>query len=325
MLNPRMTYHVPAMVEEVVSEVVTDPSGVYVDATAGGGGHAEALLRALGERGYLLACDRDSAAVEEAGRRLDPYRGRVTLLQCAFSSLARSAAPHLDRMERCGVNGVLFDLGVSSHQIEVPERGFSYHRDGPLDMRMDRGAGLPAARLLARIQEADLVALIRRFGEERQARRIGRAICRSRDEGRMETTADLARAIEQTRPEFPTKTLARVFQALRIAVNDELTELEKGIEAAIDLLRPGGRLAVIAYHSLEDRIVKRRMAELAKGCICPPTLPACACGRQPTFRRLGSGRRPGAVEMASNPRCRSATLRLFEKIAAAPTASGGRP
>ena len=318
-----MAYHVPVMVEEVVAGLVTDPSGVYVDATAGGGGHAEALLRALGEGGHLLACDRDPAAVNEAGRRLDPHRGRVTFLQCAFSSLARSAAPHLDRLQRSRVKGVLFDLGVSSRQIDEPGRGFSYHRDGPLDMRMDRGAGEPADQLLARLREADLVELIRRFGEERQARRIARAICRSRDEDRMKTTADLARAIEGTRPELPTKTLSRVFQALRIAVNDELTELEKGIEAAIDLLTPGGRLAVIAYHSLEDRIVKRRMAELVKGCICPPDLPACACGLRPTFRRIGSGRRPAAGEVDANPRSRSATLRLFEKIPSALTAGGG--
>ena len=309
-----MTYHVPVMVEEVVARLATDPSGVYLDATTGGGGHAEALLRTLGEGGHLLACDRDAAAVNEAGRRLDPYRGRVTLLQCAFSSLARSAAPCLDRLRRSGVTGVLFDLGVSSRQIEEPRRGFSYHRDGPLDMRMDRGAGVSAARLLARIGEADLVELIRRFGEERQARRIARAICRSRDEGRMETTAELARAIEETHPERLTKTLARVFQALRIAVNDELNELESGIEAAVGLLAPGGRLAVIAYHSLEDRIVKHRMADLVKGCICPADLPACACGRRPTFRRLDSGLRPGAAELAANPRCRSATLRVFEKI-----------
>ena len=315
-----MAYHVPVMVEEVVTGLVTDPSGVYVDATAGGGGHAEALLRALGERGHLLVCDRDAAAVNEAGRRLEPYRGRVTFLQCAFSSLARSAAPLLDRMERPGVEGVLFDLGVSSHQIDEPGRGFSYHQDGPLDMRMDRGAGEPAGQLLARIQEADLADLIRRFGEERQARRIARSICRSRDEGRMQTTAQLAGAIESTRPERPTKTLARVFQALRIAVNEELAELEQGIRGAVDLLAPGGRLAVIAYHSLEDRIVKHRMAGLIRGCVCPPDLPACACGRRPTFLRLGPPRRPGAGEQAANSRSRSATLRLFEKV---PSASGG--
>ena len=315
-----MAYHVPVMVEEVVTGLATDPSGVYVDATAGGGGHAEALLRALGERGHLLVCDRDAAAVNEAGRRLDPYRGRVTFLQCAFSSLGRSVAPLLDRLERSGVEGVLFDLGVSSHQIDEPGRGFSYHQDGPLDMRMDRGAGEPADQLLARIREADLVELIRRNGEERQARRIARSICRSRDEGRMQTTAQLARAIESTRPERPTKTLARVFQALRIAVNDELTELEKGLRGAVDLLAPGGRLAVIAYHSLEDRIVKHRMGSLTRGCVCPPDLPVCACGRRPTFLRIGPARRPGAEEQAANSRSRSATLRLFEKV---PCTSGG--
>jgi len=314
-----LAYHVPVMAVEVLAGLLVDDDGLYIDATAGGGGHSEVILQALGSSGNLLACDRDSAAVNEAGRRLAPHRGRVTFLQCTFSSLARSAAPLLRQFAKAqpswsAASGVLFDLGVSSHQIDEPQRGFSYHRDGPLDMRMDRSAGVPAGRLLAQIPEADLVGLIRKYGEERAARRIARSICRARDEGKMNSTADLTRAIEMTKPQMPNKTLARVFQALRIKVNDELGELERGLAEAIELLRPGGRLAVIAYHSLEDRIVKQKMAQLVKGCVCPPALPACACGLVSTFRPMGRMQRATDAEVEANPRARSAALRVYEKL-----------
>ncbi|HJP29043.1 MAG TPA: 16S rRNA (cytosine(1402)-N(4))-methyltransferase RsmH [Candidatus Latescibacteria bacterium] len=314
-----MTYHVPVMAEEVVAGLVVDDDGFYIDATAGGGGHGEAILQALGPSGHLLACDRDSAAMDEAGRRLAPHGGRVIFLQCAFSSLTRSAAPLLRQLSQVrpvavAASGVLFDLGVSSHQIDVSQRGFSYHRDGPLDMRMDRSAGVPAGRLLAQIEESDLVGLIRRYGEERGARRIARSVCRARDAGELNSTADLTRAIEATKPQMLNKTLARVFQALRIAVNDELVELENGLDAAIELLRPGGRLAVISYHSLEDRIVKQKLAQLVKGCVCPPALPACACGLLPSFRAVSRRQSATPVEVEANPRARSAALRLYEKL-----------
>jgi 16S rRNA (cytosine1402-N4)-methyltransferase len=317
-----LAYHVPVMAGEVVDGLVTDDDGLYIDVTTGGGGHSDAILLALGSTGHLLACDRDSAAMNEAGRRLAPHSGRVTFLQCAFSSLTRSAAPLLRQLSQvkpawAAASGVLFDLGVSSHQIDESERGFSYHRDGPLDMRMDRGAGVPAVQLLAQIQEADLVGLIRRYGEERGARRIARSICRSRDTGELNSTADLTRAIEATRPQMPNKTLARVFQALRIAVNDELGELARGLDGAIAVLHTGGRLAVIAYHSLEDRIVKQKLAQLIKGCVCPPSLPVCACGQVPTFRAIGKRRSADAHEIEVNPRARSATLRIYEKLAEA--------
>ncbi len=319
-----LPYHVPVMAQEVVAGLIVDDDGVYIDVTTGGGGHSEAILLALGSSGHLLACDRDSAAMNEAGRRLAPHSGRVIFLQCAFSSLTRSAAPHLRRLLQAPdvrvaaggakVSGMLFDLGVSSHQIDASERGFSYHRDGPLDMRMDRNAGVPAGQLLAQIKESDLVGLIFRYGEERNARRIARSICRARDEVALNSTADLTRAIEMTNPQMPNKTLARVFQALRIAVNDELGELERGLDAAIELLRPGGRLAVIAYHSLEDRIVKQKFVRLEKGCICPPALPACACGLVPTFSSAGKRRRATEAEIEANPRARSAVLRVYEKL-----------
>jgi len=213
------------------------------------------------------------------------------------------------------VDGALFDLGVSSHQIDEGERGFSFRQDGLLDMRMDRSSGVPVGQLLARIEEADLADIIRRYGEERGHRRIARAICRARDSGPMETTDQLRAAVVSTRPDMPDKTLARVFQALRIHVNDELEELRAGLEAAIELLNPGGRLVVISYHSLEDRMVKVRLAELARGCICPPRVPVCGCGRTPSFRPVWrKARRPSAAEVKANPRSRSARLRAAEKL-----------
>ncbi|MBT3343919.1 MAG: 16S rRNA (cytosine(1402)-N(4))-methyltransferase RsmH [Gemmatimonadetes bacterium] len=314
-MDDDVVYHVPVMVEAVTSGLMTDLEGVYVDATIGGGGHGEAVLRVLGETGHLIACDRDPAALNEAGRRLRPHSGRVSFLQCAFSSLAQSVAPQLRRLEAAGVIGILADLGVSSHQIDEASRGFSYHQDGPLDMRMDGSAGVPAIDLLHEIGQADLVKLIRDYGEERRAKSIAAAICRRRDEGELTSTADLRNAVVSTSPQMPNKTLARVFQAIRIAVNDELGELGEFIDTCADLLLPGGRLAVIAYHSLEDRIVKTRMAPRVKGCVCPPRLPACACGQVPTFAACGRMQTAGPEEIADNPRSRSAKLRIYEKLA----------
>ncbi len=307
-------YHVPVMVEAVTSGLITDPEGLYVDATIGGGGHGEAVLRVLAETGHLIACDRDPAALNEAGRRLRPYRGRVSFLQCAFSSLAQSVAPQLRRLEAAGVVGILADLGVSSHQIDEASRGFSYHQDGPLDMRMNGSAGVPAIDLLHEIGQADLVKLIRDFGEERRAKSIAAAICRRRDAGELMSTADLREAVVSTSPQMPNKTLARVFQAIRIAVNDELSELGEFIDTCADLLLPGGRLVVIAYHSLEDRLVKTRMAPRVKGCICPPRLPVCVCGQVPTYTARGRAQTAGPAEISDNPRSRSAKLRVYEKL-----------
>lgn len=309
-----VTYHVPVMVEAIVSGLISNPDGLYVDATIGGGGHGEAVLRALGESGHLIACDRDPAALNEAGRRLRPFGSRVSFLQCAFSSLTQSVAPHLRRLEAAGATGILADLGVSSHQIDEASRGFSYHQDGPLDMRMDGSTGVPAITLLQDIEQADLVKLIYEYGEERRARAIAAAICRRRADGELNTTADLRAAVASTSPKMLNKTLARVFQAIRIAVNDELGELGEFIDTCTELLDPGGRLAVIAYHSLEDRIVKTRMVPRLKGCICPPRLPACVCGLVPTFRACGKVQTANPSEIAHNPRARSAKLRIFEKL-----------
>ena len=314
--TPGTGYHEPVMVAAVVEHLVADPSGSYLDATAGGGGHSEAILRHLGPEGRLIALDRDLDAIGRLGRLREAYGDRVEILHGDFADAEQVVAGHVDARGR-PLAGVLFDLGVSSHQIDTAARGFSYHQDGPLDMRMDCSSGVPAGRLIAQVSEADLAGLIKRFGEERSARRVARSICRRRDEDGMRTTADLRAAVAATGPKHLTKTLARVFQALRIAVNGELQSLNDGLNAAVSLLGPHGRLAVMSYHSLEDRMVKVKLRELAQGCICPPRLPVCACGRAPSFRPLS--RKPiqaDEVEVESNPRGRSARLRVYEKIAA---------
>lgn len=307
-----MTYHIPVMVAEVVAGLVADPDGMYVDATAGGGGHSWALLQALGPKGCLLAVDRDREAVAAARAKLAADT-RVIVRQGHFADLRRLLAE-----EGMGpLSGVLFDLGVSSHQIDAPARGFSYRADGPLDMRMDAEIGRTAAELIAASSEAELAALITRYGEERAARRIARSICRQQRLAPLTTTQALRQAVAATRPQRLNKTLARVFQALRIAVNDELGQLQAGLTAVEAGLKSSGRLAVIAYHSLEDRLVKQHFAARMRGCICPPRLPVCTCGRKPSFKRVGHKlQKASAAEVQQNTRARSAVLRIYEKIEA---------
>ena len=243
-----MVFHVPVMAEEVVAGLVGDPQGTYVDATAGGGGHSQVMLRELGSQGRLVAIDRDPEAVARV--REDLQDERLAVVCGRFGELRQILAEQgVSEMD-----GVLFDLGVSSHQIDQASRGFSYQQEGPLDMRMELGVGMSAAELIEQSSAEDLSRLLAEYGEERQARRIARAICQAPS---MRTTAELRKAVESTRPKHLPKTLARVFQALRIAVNGELDQLERGLEMGIGMLRPGGRLGVIAYHSLEDRLVKR--------------------------------------------------------------------
>jgi 16S rRNA (cytosine1402-N4)-methyltransferase len=306
-----MLFHMPVLVDEVVQGLVVNPCGTYLDATAGGGGHSKAILHVLNAKGYLAAVDRDAEAVQTALQGLEKFADRALILRGSFAELKCL----LEEQKIRELHGVLFDLGVSSHQIDAPERGFSYRLNGPLDMRMDTRQEVSASELIARSSEAELGRIIKQFGEERKARHIARAICRGRACKRIETTAELRAAVEAARPQNPTKTLARVFQAFRIAVNDELGQLEKGVETAISLLASGGRLAVIAYHSLEDRLVKTKFTELVRGCTCPREFPLCICGKKPTFKKIGSKvRRPGAKEVEVNPRARSARLRIFEKL-----------
>jgi 16S rRNA (cytosine1402-N4)-methyltransferase len=309
--------HEPVLLDEVLS-FVPPAARMLVDATVGGAGHALALLeRCPGAE--LFAADKDPAAVVTARERLAPYAGRVLVKQIACSAL-----PHHLLAE--SVDFLLADLGVSSYQLETAARGFSFTQDGPLDMRMDPAVGEPAAALVNHARPEALLEILRRFGEERFAPRIVQAILVARAVAPIETTALLARIVATAVPaKFQRRGFhpaTRVFQALRIAVNDELGELERLLDVALPLLAPGGRLAIIGFHSLEDRLVKERFRAWEQPCTCPPTMPRCVCGKVPLGRRLTRKPiAPSADETARNPRSRSAKLRVFEK-AAAPAGSG---
>ena len=311
--------HIPVLAEEVMSMLVPAPGSLQIDATLGGGGHTERILEATDPDGRLLGLDADGAAIARVAGRLHPRFGdRLVLRQANFRELGTVA-----RAEGFGeVDGTLFDLGLSSYQLADTERGFGFRAGGPLDMRFDTSRGVPAAELLATLDAKELTALFRRYGEEPKAGRIARAIVDARREAPVETAEELAALIERVVPRNPrqprrTHPATRVFQALRIAVNEELEALEAGLAAAVDLLRPGGRLVVLSYHSLEDRIVKRFFAAERRGCVCPPELPVCVCGRNPRLRLLT--RRsvtPTPEEVAANPRSRSARMRAAERLAA---------
>ncbi|MFH1009157.1 MAG: 16S rRNA (cytosine(1402)-N(4))-methyltransferase RsmH [Candidatus Latescibacterota bacterium] len=304
-------YHVPVMVEETVSHWMTDRDGIYVDATLGGGGHAEALLDRLTEHGCLIGIDRDEESLAEAAERLRRFGLSAILRRCAFSRMGTL----ISELGIDEVSGVLFDLGISSHQIDCPGRGFSYQLDGPLDMRLGQdGHTRTAAEIVNTYSEQALVELFFRYGEERRSRPIARRICSLRTRVPFERTAQLRDAILSVIPgRMPQKTLARIFQALRIEVNDEIGELEQGLETAISMLKTGGRLAVLSYHSLEDGTVKGVFRNYARGCHCPPGFPVCVCGAQPILKVIGR-RMASAEETARNARARSARLRVAEKI-----------
>jgi 16S rRNA (cytosine1402-N4)-methyltransferase len=310
--------HLPVLAEEVVEILAPAPGSLQIDATVGGGGHTERILEATDPDGRLLGLDADGAAIARVDRRLRPRFGdRLVLRQANFRELA-DVAPAAGFS---AVDGLLFDLGLSSQQLADRTRGFGFRAGGPLDMRFDAKRGTPAADLLATLDATELAALFRRYGEEPQAGRIARAIVEARRAAPIETAEQLAALVEHVVPINPrvrrrTHPATRVFQALRIAVNAELDALQSGLAAAMDLLRPGGRLVVLSYHSLEDRIVKRFIAAERKGCICPPELPVCVCGRNPRLRPLGKPRTPSPGEVVANPRSRSARLRAAERIAA---------
>jgi 16S rRNA (cytosine1402-N4)-methyltransferase len=311
--------HLPVMVEEVVTMLAAVPGSLQIDATLGGGGHAERILEASDPDGRLLGLDADGAAIARVRARLTPRFGdRLRLRQANFRELA-TVGP----AEGFGsVDGCLFDLGLSSFQLADAGRGFGIRTGGPLDMRFDPGRGVPAAELLASLDAAELTALFRKYGEEPFAGRIARAIVEARRVAPVRTAEELAALIERVAPaRAPGRRrvhpATRVFQALRIAVNEELDALEAGLAAALDLLRPGGRLVVLSYHSLEDRIVKRFFQAERRGCTCPPEVPVCVCGRAPRLRLVVSkGLVPGEAEIAANPRARSARLRAAERLAA---------
>jgi 16S rRNA (cytosine1402-N4)-methyltransferase len=307
------------MADEVLAALAPAPGGLHVDATAGGGGHAERILAATDPDGRLLALDADGAAIARIRMRLGPRFGdRLVLRQANFSELAKVAPA--EGFE--AVDGCLFDLGLSSDQLADADRGFGIRTGGPLDMRYDPSRGVSAAELLASLDAGELTALLRRYGEEPFAGRIARAIVDARRAAPIRTAEELAEIVARVAPgRAPGRRrihpATRVFQALRIAVNEELTALEAGLAAAVDLLRPGGRLVVLSYHSLEDRIVKRFLRAERQGCTCPPEAPVCVCGRKPRLRLVHPrGQVAAPTEIAANPRARSARLRAAERLAA---------
>ena len=308
--------HLPVMVDEVLETLAAAPGSLHIDATLGGAGHSERILEASAPDGRLLGLDADGAAIARAGRRLARFGNRVVLRQANFRELEH-VAPDAGFG---AVDGLLLDLGLSSFQLVDVERGFGFRAGGRLDMRFDTSRGRPAADLLATLDAAELTALFGKYGEEPFSGRISRAIVEARVKAPIETAEQLAALVERSVPRKPggrrIHPATRVFQALRIAVNDELGALQAGLAASLILLRPGGRLVVLSYHSLEDRIVKRFIAAEQRGCVCPIEIPICVCGRQPRLRSLGKSRTPGAAEVRTNPRSRSARLRGAERVAA---------
>ena len=307
--------HVPVLLAEAMEALAPRRGAWYVDGTLGSGGHAAAILDQTGPDGRLLGLDRDAVTLVRARERLAPYETRCTLVHGAFDDL-RAVAHANDWL---AVDGILLDLGFSSVQLDSAGRGFSFQRDEPLDMRMDSGKDMPtAADLLATASEAALADLLFRFGEEPAARRIAREITRRRSVAPLRTTGQLQAAVWRAvggRHGMPIDPATRTFQALRIAVNDELGQLERVLPQALALLKPGGRLAVITFHSLEDRLVKQHFVSAAAGCICPPGLPECRCGHQPEVRLLWRKPRTAtAAELVNNPRARSAKLRAVERL-----------
>lgn len=306
--------HKPVLLEECLDGLNIRPGGVYLDGTLGRAGHSLEIVKRLAA-GRLIAIDRDKAALDAAPARFGEYLDRVTLVQGSFGGLAGILAS----LNVGGVDGMLFDLGVSSPQLDDGSRGFSYLQDAPLDMRMDQSAPLTARDVVNGWSQEGLKRVLWQYGEERYAGPIAAAIVRERGNAPIETTGQLAELIRSAMPakarrekQHPAK---RSFQAIRIAVNDELGELERLLECALEALNPGGRLAIISFHSLEDRLVKTAYARWARGCTCPPDFPVCVCGKTPRVKLVG--RRPitaGEEELKENPRARSAKLRLAERL-----------
>ena len=307
-------HHISVLLEECIEGLNIKPDGIYVDGTLGGAGHSSRIAAAL-TTGTLVGIDRDPIALKAAGERLAPFGDRVKLAHSNFSEVENV----LQELGLSGMDGMLMDLGVSSPQLDDGQRGFSYMADAPLDMRMNNDDPFDAAQLVNTWSQEELKRILYDYGEERYAPQIAAAICRRREQKPIETTLELVDIIRSAMPpaalrekQHPAK---RSFQAIRIAVNDELGSVEKVMRDAIRLLKPGGRLAVITFHSLEDRIVKNAMAEASKGCTCPPNFPVCVCGKKPLVKLIS--RKPitaSAEELEYNPRSRSAKLRVCEKL-----------
>ena len=307
--------HKPVLLQECLDGLAIKPQGVYLDGTLGRAGHSREIARRLGSEGRLICIDRDQAALDTAGERLGEWMDRVTLIHGNFGDLADL----LDDRGLSGLDGMLFDLGVSSPQLDDKTRGFSYMQDAPLDMRMDQSERLTADTVVNQWPQEELRRILWQYGEERYAPQIAAAIVRRRAERPIASTLDLVEVIRGAMParalrekQHPAK---RSFQAIRIAVNDELSAVDRMLQAAVPRLAPGGRLCVISFHSLEDRLVKNALAAFAKGCTCPPDLPVCVCGKVPEVRLVS--RKPivaSPAELEENPRARSAKLRVAEKL-----------
>ena len=307
-------HHIPVLFDEVMEWMEPQPDGVYADGTLGGGGHSEGILRLSGGTARLYGIDRDLEAIAAASDRLKDFPGFQAIhgnFHDAKALLQAAGAPAL--------SGALLDLGVSSHQLDVGGRGFSYHEDAPLDMRMDKSQGITAAEYLATITDAEFRRILTEYGEEKWAARIAQVFVEKRAQKPILTTGDLVAVVDAAIPKAVRRKddghpARRTFQAVRIAVNDELAPLEQALCDFVDLLAPGGRLLVITFHSLEDRITKNTFRRLQNPCICPPKMPVCVCGKKPLGKALAGGAvKPGKQETNDNTRARSAKLRVFEK------------
>ena len=313
-MSEQVFSHKPVLLDECIEALAIRPEGVYLDGTLGRAGHSREIVRRL-TTGRLICVDRDQAALDAAEERLAPWRERVTLVHSNFCVLDAI----LDGLGLDGVDGMLFDLGVSSPQLDDASRGFSYRTDAPLDMRMDQTDTLTARAVVNEWPQEELRRILWQYGEERYAPAVAGAIVRARDKRPIETTLELVEVVKGAMPpaalrekQHPAK---RTFQAIRIAVNDELGSVDRMVREAVPRLNPGGRLAVISFHSLEDRIVKNALAAFAKGCTCPPDSPVCVCGKKPQVKLVN--KKPivyGAAELEENPRARSAKLRVAEKL-----------
>ncbi len=303
--------HISVMLLPAVDGLNIDPNGYYVDCTTGGGGHSFEIASRLSEDGHLFCFDRDPEAIAAARKRLAVYGDRITFINKNFSEIG-------EELDGIGINGAIIDLGVSSYQLDNAERGFSYMKDAPLDMRMNQNDLKSAYDVVNGYGKDELIKILRDYGEERLAPKIVSHILRARENAPIKTTSELAdivkKAVGPLAPRDAGHPAKRTFQAIRIEVNGELDVIEPTIRMLSSLLKPGGRLSVITFHSLEDRIVKQTYAALAKGCTCPPKLPICVCGKKPELRPLGKAILPSDEEILSNPRSKSAKLRIAEKI-----------
>ena len=303
-------HHIPVLLNEVLEALNPQPGEVYADGTLGGGGHSGEILKRMGETGTLYGIDRDEAAIAAATERLKIYPG--------FHAVHGNFHDVKELLQGVRLNGGLLDLGVSSFQLDTPDRGFSYHEDAPLDMRMDTSRGMTAAEYVNTVSERDFCQALRDYGDEKWAARIAQILMEKRAQKPLKTTADLVAVVDAAIPKAVRRKdeghpARRTFQAVRIAVNDELAPLEKALNDWVDMLVPGGRLCVITFHSIEDRIVKQAFRKMQNPCTCPPKAPICICGKKPLGKAIGGAIKAGKDELNENSRAHSATLRVFEK------------